>query len=181
MKEFDEFSSRLLEESKRFLEKAIQDKTKEGEEAYLHSSLVLGFAALEAYVNGIADELLVDAGTPVMDRGILSEREVGLVDGQFRVLPDRLKIYRLEDRIQFLYRKYTKRAVDKNTEWWKEILSGIHLRNQLVHPKDLPSLSSKKMEQILKAIVKTIDVLFHAVYKEGFPIAGKGINSSMTF
>lgn len=181
MKEFDEFSGRLLEEAKRFLEKSKEEKAGEGRDAYLHASLVLGFGALEAYVNGIADELLVDTAVPIMDRAILSEREVVLMDGEFRVLPDRLKIYRLEDRIQFLYRRYSKRPVDKNAEWWNELVGGMHLRNELAHPKGIPSISPKKMDLIMKSIIKAIDVLFRAVYRAGLPVAGKGIDSSMTF
>ena len=97
MKEIDKFSRSLLEELKRFLQKAELEDSEE-DRSTLHASLVLGFSALEAYINAIADDLLICKDTPLLDRAILSEKEFVLTNGKF-VLNEQLKIYRLEDRI----------------------------------------------------------------------------------
>lgn len=59
MTNVDEFSRVLLEEAKRFFERAVDEKSDEGKTAYLHGALILGFCALEAHVNAIADDFLV--------------------------------------------------------------------------------------------------------------------------
>lgn len=181
MIEFDEFSLQLLEEAKRFLEKAMSEDDKEGQVAYLHASLVMGFSALEAFVNGIADELLIGSKINILEQSVLSERYVRLSDGKFQLQANQVKYFRLEDRIQFLYRRHKKKAVDKNSEWWRDLKAGLELRNRLVHPREKHALVYKQVEATLKAIIKTIDVLFKAIYHTGFPSAGTGINSSMTF
>ncbi len=56
MAEIDELSVQLLEQAKRFLEKA-DESTGEGESAYCNAALLLGSCALEAHINAIADEL----------------------------------------------------------------------------------------------------------------------------
>ena len=59
MTEFDSFSTQLLEESKALLEKA---KSAEPftQSAYLHAGLLLTMSALEACVNSMAEELLIE-------------------------------------------------------------------------------------------------------------------------
>ena len=50
--EADSFSIRLLEEAKRFLEKA-GDASGDERAAYLHAALMVGFSALESHLNGL--------------------------------------------------------------------------------------------------------------------------------
>ena len=95
------------------------------------------------------------------------------------MLNEQLKIYRLEDRIQFLYRKYKGKEIDKSQVWWQQLKAGMYLRNQLTHPKVPPVITIKKTKQALEAIISTIDVLFKVIYKSEFPIARKGLISSM--
>ena len=54
---FDNFSNTLFNEAKFLLEKAKLSLPPDIKSAYLHSRLLLGMSALEAYVNGIALEL----------------------------------------------------------------------------------------------------------------------------
>ena len=74
MSDFDEFASSLLEESKRFLEKASVADEKSTQDAYLHASLLLSFCSLEAHINAISDEF---AGRPefsVHERGAAARK-----------------------------------------------------------------------------------------------------------
>ena len=50
MSQIDDFAQSLLEESKRFLEKAQSEESAEGAHAYMHASLMLAFSPLEAHV-----------------------------------------------------------------------------------------------------------------------------------
>ncbi len=56
MEKFDSFCYSLLDESKRFLEKAKSEKEQININAYLHASLLLSISSLEAFINGIADD-----------------------------------------------------------------------------------------------------------------------------
>jgi hypothetical protein len=103
------FASDLLEEAKRFLEKAGEAaKAKsDGKDAFLHAAVMVGFAAFEAHVNAIADDFLARQDLNPHERGLLAERAVELSDGKFQEKP-LLKIQRLEDRVLFLCRRFSK-------------------------------------------------------------------------
>src|SRR5882724_8143500 len=113
MPSFDEFSRQLLEEAKRFLEKAKGTKDP-GQSAYLHAALTLAVCALEAHVNAICDDFLIRSDLSILDRSILSERIHELIDGEFKIT-DRLKMYRLDDRIEFLFRRFSTTPLDKQS------------------------------------------------------------------
>ena len=115
---FDEFCSSLLEEAKRFLEKAVEANTEEAKVAYCHSAILIGISSLEAYVNGIAEELITWKDIPLNEKSLLVEKEIELKNGAFR-LTNKLRIFRLKDRIEYLYRKFKKSTLKDNDEpWW---------------------------------------------------------------
>src|SRR5438876_1146397 len=111
MSEADDFSKSLLEEGKRFYEKSNSESSPEGKAAYLHASLTLAFCALEAHVNGIADDFCGRDELSLLEKSLLGEKEVRLVKGEF-ALTETLKMSRLEDRIEFLHRKFTGAEID---------------------------------------------------------------------
>ena|SRR5215469_317248 len=106
----DEFASSLLEEAKRFLEKATAHDS--GEQAYLHAALMLGFCALEAHTNPISDEFSIRGDLSIADQSILTERDIRLEHGEFKLGP--LKMYRLEDRILFLHLRFGGTPLNRN-------------------------------------------------------------------
>ena len=99
MANVDKLGRALLEEAKRFFEKAREETTIEGKQAYLHASLVLGFCSFEAHINSIADDFLVRPELTVVERSILDEKDFKLIEGEF-TLTDGLKMHRLTDRIE---------------------------------------------------------------------------------
>ena len=58
MSQIDQFAQSLLEESKRFPEKAKDGSNREGTNAHLHAALMLVFSSLETHVNSIADDFI---------------------------------------------------------------------------------------------------------------------------
>lgn len=180
MRDVDEFSRALIEEAKRFYEKALLETDAEGKYAYLHASLLLGFSALEAHVNGIAEDFLVRTDLGILERSILAEEDFKLEDGEFKI-HSQLKMYRLEDRIEFLYRKFSSVPIDKDFWWWRGFKSGINLRNRLVHPKESPILSEPSVKNALEAILETLNVLYKVIYGSPYPVAKRGLQSTMKF
>lgn len=180
MEEADIFSRELTEEAKRFLEKAKKEKSLEGKNAYLHAALLVAFAALEGHINSIADDFLVRRDLTILEQSILSEKTIGFENGEF-CLKDQLKMYRLEERIEFIYRRFSGKCLKKDAPWWGKLKNGINLRNRLIHPKKREVFTEAMIEASIQAIIDTLDIIYRAIYKRPYPIAKRRIISSMNF
>ena len=152
MSQAHEFSRSLLEEAKRFLEKAQAAKDSAEKTAYLHATLMLAFCALEAHINSVADDFLTRSELTVLEKSILSERDFRFEKGEF-VLSDRLKMYRLEERFEFLYKRFSSKDLDKSAGWWTRLKGAMNHRNQLVHPKQPTSTTVEIAESAMESII----------------------------
>lgn len=180
MSRIDDFAGSLLEEAKRFLEKAVEARSDDEQAASLHAALMIGFCAFEAQLNAIADEMSVGHGLSIHERAVLQEREVRLENGKFS-LQKGLKMYRLDDRVMFLYARFSTTKLDREEPWWAALRKAITLRNELTHPKDVPAVSIASIRDAMSAIIEAIDRLYKAVYKKPFPAASRGLHSTMQF
>lgn len=180
MDSIDSFASLLLEESKRFLEIASEASQDEGANANLHASMVLAFCALEAHVNAVSDEMSLRKGLTAHEKSILLEREVQLDNGQFKLKPN-LKMHRLEDRIMFLFSRFTITPLDKDASWWSKLKVSLNIRNQISHPKDVTTLTQQDVSTSIQAIIECLDVLYQGIYSKGLPAAARGLQSKLTF
>jgi hypothetical protein len=177
--DIDDFASKLLDEAKRFLEKAAESTGGIASEAFLHASLMLGFSALEAHVNSVADEIAPRPGFTVHERALLLEQEVRLENGAFKMAG--LRMVRLEDRILFLHHRLAGKPLDKSDQWWGDLTSAIALRNRLTHPKGAPNISIKDVQRAIEAIIFAIDAIYKAVFGKPFPFLTLGLHSQMSF
>lgn len=180
MEDFDRFSRLLLEEAKRFLEKAAEETSPEGSTAYIHAALMLAFGGLEAHINSIANDFLVTQELSVLDRSVLSERDYSLRNGEY-ALTDRLRMYRLEDRIQFLHRRFSGSELDTTSVWWARLKQGFALRNRITHPKESVNVSTAEVASAVQAIVDLLDALYRAIYKKPYPGARLSLKSTLDF
>jgi hypothetical protein len=180
MADFDVFADQLLEESKRFLEKASESSDATGEAAYLHAALILSFCALEARINSIGDESSLRTDLSAHEKGLLLERDVRLENGEFNV-QTALKIARLEDRIEFLHAKLAGKPIDKSISWWGELVGAMRLRNELTHAKTVPSITQAAVRNAIQAIIDTLDALSRAIYGKKLPAADLGLNCRLRF
>jgi hypothetical protein len=175
----DAFAITLLEESKRFLEKA-KGADDGGGKAFLHSALLLGFCSLEAHVNSIAEDLASTMDLTPHEVGLLREREVRLESGVFRV-SNTLRMVRLEDRIRFLCARFPRNPVDFSAAWWSKLGQASDLRNALTHPKDDVPLEFEAVASAIEAIVDTLDAVYVGVLGRPFPIFGLRLDSLLDF
>lgn len=181
MAAFDDFSGLLLEEAKRFLEKIKETKDEDAKTAYIHSAVLIGISALEAYINGISQELVNFHATPIHERAILGEKEVELKNGEF-VLTERLKIQRLTDRIQYLYFKYSKTYLTGESEtWWGPLKQSLKVRNSLVHPKEEITISEDEVTLLIESVIECLLRLSKIIYKKEYPFRKMGLQSKLTF
>jgi hypothetical protein len=177
--DFDEFSSLLLEEAKRFLERANESTDQIAQTAYLHAALLLAFSSLEAHVNAISEEMALAPELTPQELGILREEDVRLENGEFILSGSR--IYRLEDRILFLHRRFSGKPLDKQAIWWGRYRDATHLRNKLTHPKDAQVITLKNVELAIEAIIALLNNLYQAIYGKSLPAAGLGLQATLTF
>jgi len=177
--DFDDFASLLLEESKRFLEKATGAEDKTSQDAFLHASLLLAFCLLEAHINAISEEFAPRPEFSVHEKGLLLEKEVRLQDGAF-VLSG-LRMSRLEDRILFLYRHFSGKALDTTVSWWSQLNNAIAIRNRLTHPKAVQPITVQNVRDAITAIVASTDNLYRVIYKKGLPAANLALHSRLNF
>ncbi len=181
MAEFDNFSALLLEEAKRFLEKIKESKDEDAKTAYIHSAVLIGVSALEAYINGISQELIRFPNTPINEKSLLGEKEIELKNGEF-ILSERLKIQRLTDRIQYLYFKYNKTYLNGDSEaWWGPLKQSLKVRNGLVHPKEEITITQEDVTSLIESVINCLLCLSKIIYKKEFPFKNLGLQSKLTF
>lgn len=175
--DIDVFALQLLEEAKRFLEKAVTADADPERDAYLHASILLAFAAFEAHINSIAEDFLVRSELSIPDRSVLSEKEFLLDEGKW-ILTENLRMYRLEDRLEHLQRTFSTTSLDKSQPFWSHLKEGIHLRNRLTHAKELQPVSPDQVGRAIAAIIQSLDSLYLAIYERHLPAAARGLTST---
>lgn len=182
MAAIDDFAQLLFNEAKTFLEKGKDAPTLEAQTAFFHAALLLGFSSLEAHLNAIADEfLLTRPELSLLDQSILSEKAVQLEEGEYR-LTNGLKMFRLEERIEYLSRKFGGKRIEKGASYWTDLKIAIDLRNQLSHPKQPPIVDAAIVECALSAILELMNLLYKDIYKgKGYPGYRRGLDASMEF
>lgn len=180
MTDFDDYTNILLEQSKRFLEIAkAKQQDINGLNAYLNASLLLSISSLEAFVNGIANDFSESRQFSIFELAFLIEKEVEFKSGSFKI-SNRLKMSRLIERIELLFEKFSTK-INKDESWWSNLIEGIRLRNDIVHPKDSKELKIEEVERTIYSIINCINLLFKAIYKQGLPSLSLGLNSTLDF
>ena len=180
MSDIDEVASLLIEQSKRFLEKAREETDDGGKQAYRNAALLLGFCALEAHVNALAEELSIRPDLTVLDQSILLERDFRLEKGTFN-LHKNLRMYRLEDRILYILKNHKRPRSQPDEGWLAPLKSGLDARNDLVHPKGAVAPTDASVARALAAILDCLDALYRAVHGKKHPARGRGLDSSLHF
>lgn len=174
--ESDAFSIKLLDEAKRFLERANES----GEpDPFLHAALVLAFSALESHLNGVADELTIRQDVTILDEAVLTERSLNLKAGQWELSSDS-RFYRLEDRMAYVFKRYADTNVTAYP-WWSDLKEALNARNLLVHPRDVVSISLSEVERFLSAIIEALNDVYMAAFGKGHPAHGRGLQSTLSF
>lgn len=178
MTDIGEFASSLLEEAKRFLERADQSTDKTAQTAYLHAALMLAFCALEAHINVVSDEVAQWSDVTEHERAVLLEKEIKLKDGEF-VLNNKLQMFRIMDRL-FVLHRIAKGGVQPG-QWQQNLSGALDLRNKLTHPKVVPAITVAAIKSAVMAVIETLDALYLAVYRRRFPVANRKLIPKLDF
>jgi hypothetical protein len=60
-------------------------------------------------------------------------------------------------------------------------MAALALRNELTHPKGVPTITADAVARAIQAIVDALDAVYRAVYRRPFPAAGRGLHSKLSF
>ena len=177
--DFDNFAVQLFEESKVLFEKAKATSDDFSKDVFLHSSLLLVMSSLEACVNSISEELLIDPyinDYSLLEQSLLLEREIIYKNGRYQ-LGSSLKMSRLVDKIEYLMVRFLRDKWDVNSTWFVQLKQSIDFRNKLVHPKEYVKITEKQVENAINSVLETMNALFKAIYKKTFPSYSYGLTS----
>jgi hypothetical protein len=127
---------------------------------YIIGSILNSWIAIEFFINNMMQDFasLPEDLFTLHEKGILEEREVqftteGDNGGTFQ-LSNRVKFWRLEDKIMFLIARFGKsKAVDKGTTLWQRFERMKEKRNSLTHPR-----RGKEVTLILEDAQEAIEV-----------------------
>ncbi|WFE75749.1 hypothetical protein [Roseinatronobacter sp. S2] len=175
MSEFEAYSSELLTSAKKFLTEAKVNDLKAEKQRLLRSALTHVFFFLEAQLNYLASHFAKSADFSVVERSLLTERDIALVKGRF-VLTDKTKFYRMEDRIEFLLARFSADLEASKSTWFSDLTSSIKVRNRLVHPKEAHSISEAEVEKALLAVLACLSEMYIAIFGKKFPPAALGLH-----
>lgn len=180
MAEIDEFAKLLFDEAKVYFDKGKRAETEESKAAYFHASILLAFCSLEAHINSIADDFLTAPELTLLDESILREKDIELKDGKYQ-LTGKLKFFRLEDRIEYLSKRFSITPIDKDAPYWTNLKPAMRLRNGLTHPREVPIIDEHSTEQALSAILGLLNALYKNLFKKSYPGFNRGIETTMDF
>lgn len=179
--EFDRFFEQLLEESKFLYEQSHKVSDDEHRDIFLHSSLLTVISALEACIYSIAEELLIEPykdNYSLLEQSMLLEREIIFEKGKYK-LGNNLKMTRITERLELLFVKFLKEKWDPTVSWFSQLKQSIKLRNEIVHPKAIISITTHQVEIAIKAVLETINELYKAIYKKALPTYSLGSASKL--
>lgn len=177
--DFDAFITQLIEEAKAFFEKAKTVNDDLAKEAYLHSSLLLVMSSLEACINAIIEEVMIEPYRDkygVLEQSLLLEKDIKFKNGHYQ-LGNGLKISRMTERIECLIYKHTGKELNPSESWYVMLKQSIDFRNKLVHPKEYVKITERHVENAIISVLDTMNNLYLAIYKRKFPAYDVGVLS----
>lgn len=175
MSDFEAYSNELLTSSKKFLEEANSNISTSEKQRLLRSALTHAFFFLEAQLNYLAAHFSNSPDFSVLERALLTERDIALDKGRF-VVSDKIKFYRLEDRVEFLLAQFSADLAKSKGTWFSNLKASVKVRNRLVHPKEAHVLEIKDVEITILAVLDCLSALYLAVFGKAFPPAALGLH-----
>ena len=176
----DEYAIGLLNKARRFNEKAKQTTDEVASTAFLQTAIIFAVMSLETTLFSISDELCLRNEISLLEKSLLLEKEIQFEDGIFSIA-EKLKMSRLSDKVLFLLRRFHGRLDKENDVWWNNLKAGIHVRNELIHPKSIPSVTHALADNTILAVLKCIDVLYRTIYKKPYPNYSRSLTSNLDF
>ena len=126
-------------------------------------------------MNYLAAHFAESPNFDLLERSILSERDVSLEKGRF-TLTEKAKFFRLEERIEFLLSRFSPDLDKTKGSWFSDLKSSIAVRNRLVHPREAHTLELIEVERAILSILDCLQALYKSIFGKDFPLASLGLH-----
>lgn len=171
-------ANRRFEFSKALLERSKNSTDPSAESSFAEMSLTAAFSCLEGMLTHIFEHFLESRNFDIFEQSIMNEKSVKLRKG--RPCLSEQKFHSIDDRLMFLFWKFSGEEFDKSKSWWSQFAEAVRVRNSIMHPKESTNITSADAERALSAIVDALDDLMLTVFKKRWPKAKKGLVPSYT-
>lgn len=169
--------NRRFEYAKAFYAKSKLATKPDERKTYVEVCFALGFSFLEGTLSYISDHFADSRGFDTFERSIMNEQDLRIVRGQPQAAG--VKYRTLEERLQFLFWRFSHKPFDTQQKWWSALKQAINQRNDLMHPKKGAALTEDDAERCLLAILEATDCLFKTVFNNSWPKAKRGLLTSV--
>lgn len=149
----------LLDAARGYLQAGRAGAAAQFATANLHTSLLVGFSALEAFVDTIVGDLDVSSLMTAHEQRVLRPSTIEKVNGAYRLSEARS----IEERVRYLLENFSSTSFDREAGYWRGFQQAATLRNQRLRPSPLP-ISASAAENALSAIVNLLNALFVGIY-----------------
>jgi len=180
MSNFVDYSCGLMKSSKGLRTQALLVAEEDVKQTLQRAALLHACSFLEAHLNYMADHFQDSPMFTLHERGLLLEKEVVFEKGKY-VLSTKLKISRVQDKIDLLLAKCANDPEAAKDGWYAALMQALNMRNSLVHPKEARTLVDSDVKSALAAVLMAADTLYNAVFKKRLPYAKKGIEGGLEF
>lgn len=173
MESLEAVSSRRFEFSKALLQRAKKERNPELQKNFSELAVVSAFSSLEGMLSYVFEHFSGSQNFDVFEKSIIQEKGIRLQKG-VPTLVDR-RFHSIEDRIQFLFWRFSGAPFDNTKKWWPEFLNSVSIRNEIMHPKKEFEMSIDDAERAVSSVLQVIDDLMVTVFKKNWPRANKGL------
>ena len=166
-------ANRRFEFSKSLLYRAKNATNLEHQKSFAEMAVAAAFSCLEGVLTHVFDHFTKRNEFDIFEHSIMQEKSVKLLHGKPSLGEQRF--HSIEDRVQFLFWRFTGQEFDKNKTWWPDFANAVSVRDSSMHPKKKAEITPQDAERAMLAIVAPLDDLMRTVFKKRWPKASKGI------
>ena len=167
-------ANRRFDFAKALLARATVATLEEDWRSLAEGAVAFSFASLEGVLSEIFEHFTSNrVESDIFEQAIMNESAVKLQRG--RPVLGRQQFQSIDDRLQYLFWKFSGSEFDTQSIWWPSFAQAVQLRNNIMHPKGPCSLELADAEQAVRAVLNAIDALMQVVFKKPWPKASKGL------
>ncbi|MGV2114246.1 hypothetical protein ACQZ46_23650 [Agrobacterium salinitolerans] len=167
-------SNRRFDFAKALLARAKGATDDDDRRSFLEAAVIFAFSCLEGMLTDVFEHFAGNATNfDIFEQSIMNEKAVKVQRGRPVLAEQRFQS--IEDRLQYLFWKFSGEEFDTNKSWWPFFAEAVRLRNGLMHPKQSSAIETADAERALTAVLDAVNDLIETVFGKPWPKAMKGL------